>query len=527
MKKFNIPSFTNKIKLKRGTYSAIIIALVLVGIIAFNVLISIVSDRFKLEYDMTADKINTISDENIEYIESVENEVSVKICATENQYLQYMSSLIATEYEQQGVYFDTTADYSSYYAQMFSLVEKYNDYNDNIVVEFLDTQDASFSEIQSKYANENIAFGDIIVSCTINENERYKIVGYKDIYDIATDDSMAMYGYTTAAIEGNNIETALTSAIAYVTNENDTKVAFITGHSAEDISANYRELLETNNYKVDVISDKIITKISSEYDAIFIIGPTKDFLEDELNVIATFLDNGEKYDKGLVFVASANSPYLPNIYGFLEEWGIEIEEGLLFDTGDYHLSDMPTAMGSFPNTATEDDILNGMSVCITSGNIPMNQAFEVNGDKTTSCLFATANTVVNAPVGTKDSWQGFDTDDAKAYATVIHSQRSTYNSNNDLIKNNVIVFSSTDFVYSDFTEYEDTSNKNIAFAAAERAVGAEDTGISFVTKVITDQSFATSVTESSANNVLIIFVIALPLLIIGVCIFVCVWRRRS
>jgi len=89
MKKFNIPSFTNKIKLKRGTYSAIIIALVLVGIIAFNVLISIVSDRFKLEYDMTADKINTISDENIGYIESVENEVSVKICATENQYLQY------------------------------------------------------------------------------------------------------------------------------------------------------------------------------------------------------------------------------------------------------------------------------------------------------------------------------------------------------------------------------------------------------------------------------------------------------
>ena len=299
MKKFNIPSFTNKIKLKRGTYSAIIIALVLVGIIAFNVLISIVSDRFKLEYDMTADKINTISDENIEYIESVENEVSVKICATENQYLQYMSSLIATEYEQQGVYFDTTADYSSYYAQMFSLVEKYNDYNDNIEVEFLDTQDASFSEIQSKYANENIAFGDIIVSCTINKNERYKIIGYKDIYEIKNDDSMAMYGYTTATIEGNNIETALTSAIAYVTNENDTKVAFITGHSAEDISANYRELLETNNYKVDVISDKIITKISSEYDAIFIIGPTKDFLEDELNVIATFLTTAKNMTRVL------------------------------------------------------------------------------------------------------------------------------------------------------------------------------------------------------------------------------------
>ncbi len=527
MKKFNMPSFVNKMKLRRGLYSAIVISLVLVGIIAFNVLVSVVSDYLKLEYDMTTDKINTISEENIEYIESVEKEVSVKICAEEDLYIQYMSSVIATDYEQQGIYFDTSIDYSSYYSQMFSLVEKYNSYNDNIEVEFLDTQDASFSEIQSKYVNESLGFGDIIVSCTVNDNERYKIISYKDIYDMTTDDSMAMYGYTTVTIEGNNIETALTSAISYVTNQKETKVAFITGHSAEDLTANYKELLEINNYKVEVISDKIITKISDEYDAIFIIGPTKDFLEDELNVIANFLDNGEKYQKGMVFVASANAPYLPNIYGFLEEWGIQFEEGILFDTGDYHLTDMPTALGSFPNTTAEDDSLNGMSVCITSGNIPMNQGFELSGDKTTNCLFATADTVVNAPVGTKDTWSGYDEDDAGVYATVIHSQRSTYDSNNDLIANNIVVFSSTDFVYSDFTEYENTSNKNIAFAAAERAVGAEDTGISFVTKVISDQNFAASVTESSSNTIFVIFVIALPVFLIGVCIFVCIWRRRS
>ena len=63
-------------------------------------------------------------------------------------------------------------------------------------------------------------------------------------------------------------------------------------------------------------------------------------------------------------------------------------------------------------------------------------------------------------------------------------------------------------------------------AAAERAVGAEDTGISFVSKVITNESYADAVSESSAGTVRIIFMFILPIasLVIGIYIFI---RRKN
>ena len=71
------------------------------------------------------------------------------------------------------------------------------------------------------------------------------------------------------------------------------------------------------------------------------------------------------------------------------------------------------------------------------------------------------------------------------------------------------------------------SNKNIAFKVAERAVGAEDTGISFIAKTIENQSFATEVTEASRNVVLAIFMIALPLAMIALGVYVYIRRKNS
>ena len=521
-KNFKLPNFKNKAVFKRGTYSIVITAAVLVAIIAFNVLISALSNRFMLVYDMTADKVNTISDENIKFIKEIDKNVEVVVCAKDTEYSSMMS-YYAQEY---GVYEDSQS-YTSYYDQTVSLIEKYDNYNDKINIKFYDTQDSSFTEITSQYSNEELHYGDIIVSCEINGNKRHKVIGYKDIYDLYEDDSMKMYyGYSTISVVGNNIETALTSAIAYATNSKDTRVAFITGHSKEDLSENYRKLLETNNYIVDVIDEKIVTSISDKYDAVFIIGPTRDFIEDELNAISNFLDNGEKYDKGLVFVADGSAPYLPNIYGFLEEWGVEVGEGILFETdSSYHLEGMPTVLGTF--TASEDKILNGMNYCLTSTNLPLKAAFETDGDKTVSYLYATTSSVVNAPVGTSDNWEGADEYETSRFGSVMQSQRVAYDKNSNKLVNNVIVFGSTDYVYSDFLEYPQVSNKDISFAVAERAVGAENTGISFVTKTINEESFAASVTESSADIIRWIFMIILPIACIAVGVVVYIRRRNA
>ncbi len=509
----------NQALLKRGGYAVAITAAVLAGIIVLNVLIGVLADRVSLEFDMSLTAKNSMTKENIEFVKDLDKEVNVIICAKKEDYTgQYM-----TYYAQQ---YSVNEDYSDYYKQTVNLIEKYNDYNKKIKIKFMDTQSTEFTQITQEYSNETLNYGDIIVTCGEGENKRHKIIGYQDIYQITEDDTYASYGYSTSTVTGNNIETALTSAIAYVTSAETKKAAFITGHSKNDFSESFRELLKTNNYEVEVLSDSIVNKISDEFDALFIVAPTIDFIDTELDAIAAFLDNDGKYDKGLVFFADASAPYLPNLYEYLEQWGIGVGEGILFETNsNNYMPDEPTTLGSY--LMSEDKFLNGVSTCITGYNMPIEALFEEEGAYKVETLIATPESVVAAPVGTANNWTGADKYTKASYPTVLQSKRMTYDSDNNEIKNYVFAFSSLEFIHSDYAEMAQISNKNVAFAAAERAVGAENTGIQFVSKTIENESFADKVTASSAMVIMIIFMIALPLGLLVTSIIVYIRRKNS
>ena len=97
---------------------------------------------------------------------------------------------------------------------------------------------------------------------------------------------------------------------------------------------------------------------------------------------------------------------------------------------------------------------------------------------------------------------------------------------NELVASYVTVFSSVEFIYSQYNEYADVSNKEITLACAERAAGAEDIGIHFTTKTIKDESFADSVNQAEANAIRIIFMFLIPvaLIVAGIYIFI---RRKN
>lgn len=509
----------NQAFLKRGSYSLAITAIVIAGIIVINVLVGALSKRFNLEFDMSSDKVNSISQENIDFIKSVEDEINITMCADAESYANgYMAY-----YSQQ---YNVAEDASQYYDQTIKLIGKYDDYNKKINVKYVDTQSVEFADIASKYANITLNYGDILVSGNINGTERYKKISYTDIYQLTEDDSYAAYGYSFSTVTGNNIETALTSAIAYVISNEDKKIAVLTGHSSKDYSSEYITLLEQNNYAVDVISDSIVTSISDEYDAVVIVAPTKDFLSDEIIALTEFLENGENLDKGLLYFADASSPYLPNLSDFLTEWGISIEEGILFETNDsYHIPDENTRL--FSLSSEKDDITSGLYTCVSGYNVPITPLFDKKGDITVTSLVETSDSVVAGPVGISDDWKGFDKYTPKTYSTVIQAESFSYNEDNEEIRSYVMVFSSIEFIYSEYMEYADVSNKDITFAATERAARADNTGISFVSKTITDESFKDKVSESSVGVIRLLFIIALPIIIIIAGIYVYIKRRNA
>jgi len=509
----------NQALFKKGGFSIALTAIVIIAAIVINVLVSALSERFVLEIDLTTDKINTVNEENIKYLKNnVKDDITVIVCADEDTYASYMNSYAQNYY---GI-----ADGSDYYNQTVNLIKKYNAYNKKIDIQFVDMYSTEFTAISKEYANSSLAYGDIIVSCEKNGNKRHKILSFTDVYSLTEDNTYASYYGTTYTMSGNNLETALTSAIAYVTSAETKTIGIITGHSTADYTSDFREILKLNNFEIVDINDSIVTTIPEEVDALVIAAPNKDFIQTELDTIAAFLDNDGNLSKGLVFFADATAPYLTNLYDFLSQWGIEIDDGILFETNTgNHTPDDPFTMGLYPSGA--DEITNEVQGCITGYNVPITAAFESkDGIKVTS-LIDSMDTVVAAPKGTDAGWTGHSDYEAQKYSGILQAVKESYNDDNEFITSYVMALSSVEFIYSEYNQYTKVLNTDVAYAVTDRAAGTQNTGISFSPSRISNESFSAEVTEASANVMRAIFMWILPALCLVVAVIVFIKRRNS
>ena len=520
-KKFKSNKIKNDALLRRGGYSAIITALVLAGLIVVNVLTSSLADRFNLTFDMTSDKKNSISKENLDYIKNLDADVSITVVGVEEGFANYMAYYA----QQYGVTISSQAE-AEYFDQTVTLIAKYHDYNDRITTKYVDPQSTEFTAITTTYSSYELSYGDMIVTSNVGGKERIKVLRFDDIYVLNTSNSNPYM--QTSTLAANKLESALTSAIAYVTSTDSKKVAVLSGHSKNNYTDAYKELLLANNYDITDISDKLITNISSEYDAIIISAPSIDFIGTELDVIGKFLENGGKKGKGLIFFADATCPALPNFYSFLKQWGIEVGEGILFETDENnHMPDEPTTMGILPVTLEDDDITEKLNMAIANYIVPMKVCEDSSLQITATALMQTMPSVVAAPIGSASTWADYTDNDKQQFDCVIQSVNSDFDSENNKITSYIMAFSSVEFVQSTWASYADLSNQDIVMSCTDRAAHVGDTSMTFTSKIITNESFASDVSAESARLVLVLFVFIIPIAVIAAGIVVFIRRRNA
>ena len=526
-KKFKSGKLKNQALFKKGGYSIAITALVLAGLMILNWwLMPTLATRLHLEIDLSERNKNSISAENIDYIKSVKSDVSIIVCAEESQYSDYMAYIaenIGVEYYSQS---DLDLLYE-YFDQTLTLLSKYTEYNKKINVKFVDPQSTEFSAITANYPNYDLTYGDMLITSKVNGNERIKVLSFEDIYVLTQDSSYASYGYISYTLTANRLETALTSAIAYVTSADSKKVAILSGHSNNSYTEAYQELLTLNNYDITEISDKMVTSISSDYDAIIICAPTIDFIGSELDVISDYLENDGKMGKGLIFFADAAGPDLPVLYDFLKQWGIEINDGLVVETDSAnYVEGKPSTIGIFPTILEDDDITSTMSFAVSGYNVPMKTCDASTYERKATSLMLTSKNVVVAPKGASADWADYTDDDKTQFDCVIQSVESDYDKDNNKLTSYVMAFSSVEFVQSTWASYDNLDNQDIVMACTDRASHVDDTSKVFTSKVITNQSFASSVTENSVKVMIVIFMVIIPIATIasGIVIFI---RRRN
>lgn len=534
MKKDNINSTKrekksfNKNLFKHGSYAVILTAIVVAAVIIFNTIFAILAERVNLNIDLSAGRDNSLAVDNVEFIKSIDKEVTITVCSTRDDYVGGYMNYYAQNY------FMTTDATGQYYEQTLKLLDLYSVYSDKITVKYVDPQQPEFSDIYSKYASANLIYGDMIVECThvIDGKEvvRNSIVSYKDIYYSYDSSGMASYGYDYYYVEGNNFETAMTGALYKVTSEETYKVGYVSTHCDVKDATNLISTLNINNFEAVNIDSTLISKIDNDIDILVIMAPTEDFLTEELEVINNWMIGDGSRGKGILFFPSVYSPELPKLYGFMQEWGISYDDGLVFETNhdNYYAGD-PTQIFSVPAEVEEDEfavLVENAELFISKMNLPMKTTFVHNGgNRYTDVLVQTiGESAVIAPKDVELTWEPGNTYVKSSFATAILAQDTAYI---DSIKKTsyIAAFSSTDFVASNFVTDSSISNMNLVLDAAKLMVGQNENPIEFTMKYFETEDFSATVTEAASKTIKTIFMVVLPIsvLVLGITIFI---RRR-
>lgn len=480
-------------KLKSTAYSSAFAAVIIAAVIALNIIFSALGNAFPLSVDMSSGAENSLTEENIDFLKSVKEDINIYVLSDEDDYKgEYYSYYVNQAYSTS----DTTG---KYFSQTVKLLKQYHKYNKRINVTFVDPYEPDFSNLASRFSDLSFAFGDLIVSAGSGDNESHTAVGFSDIYEIESS------GYYQT-ISGNGLESALVKAIGSLTGGVSMNVGILENYCSESVSSSLTNLLSTNNYTVGTVSGLVISEISADYDAVVIAAPERDMTDAEIGALNTFLDNGGKKGKTVLYFASASSPELPKLEGFLNEWGISTERGVLYDTGNYHIDGEPTTIGLKNNNTEYFTEAKSSTLFISGNNVPLSLLFDTHENRATEAIMSTLATVVVKPENAGDDWTA-DSTKAESYPAAVAATDTDGDK-----KSTLLVFSSDDILNTQWTGESSVGNASLVLSALSKSGGVEGETHGFTAKTVGSASF-TALNTAVVKIFKIIFALLIPIAI--------------
>lgn len=512
----------NKNALKKSSFVLVTTIVVVAVLVLINVLTTVLAQRLPITIDATAQKSNTLSDKNINFIKSIDEEVEVIVCASREGYTG--SDMVNYAYNTYYVQENSTP--YNYFNQTITLIEAYAKHNSNIKIEYVDTQSPSFQKLESE-SSIDITYGDILVRCTRDIGGKQvtlsDVVVFDDIY-VLQDNSggySSYYGMSSYSITASNLESALSGAIYTVAASENRKVGFLSTISKSGAADEYITALESYNFEVTEIEGLATASTLENYDLILLVAPTADMTGEELRAIDKFLDNDGKKGKSFLVFGSTGSPETPNLNDFLEEWGIGVEDGIAYETDSSKKSDNYIFLLNAEDDLTKT-INNAQKVYISSNNIALSRVYEEKDSRKTHVLLETSETAVVAPKGTDGSYTPPSSEEKASIPVAMVTGDSTYDDNSNDVVSYVGYFSSENLISS---EWSSSPAGNMEFAVtATNSISGRSDAVYFDYK-ITRLSYM-NVTDSQINTVRVVSMFVFPILVLIGGIAIWILRRN-
>ena len=468
-------------RLRHGTMATVLSVCFVAAVVLVNVIASLLVERFPISVDLTANKIFELSQESIDYVQGLEQDIDVYVLATEEDF----------------------SGSNQYYNQANTVINKYAQYSDHIRISYVDIyQDVDFA---AQYPDETLTYGNIILQC----GDRPPILTAYDLFDVDE-----QYG----TIQSSTTEQAMTSAIMNLTDSNPISVVFLTGFGDNNRtdSANLQSILSNNGYLVSEINF-LSEDIPEDADAVVLCSPTSDLTEELTDTLAQWLENEGKFGRTMLYFADGSQPSLPMLESLLAEWGIGVESGYLIETDASHVYSSYTYLLS---QYEDNNYVDSSDRPLLLPNAKaLSVLWDVDSNRYTHVLLSTYDSAVVVPEDAAEDWQPAE-EDMQSYPLAVLGQRLTYESTTAL-NSYLAAFGSMDMTNTAFTSMSALNNGEYVVQLLNSLTGKEE-GVTIVGKQLGTETLG--INENQANIIGGFFQFGLPVIV--VIIGVTVWVRR-
>lgn len=485
-----------------GVFSGGFIAIVLAITVFVNLIAGVVSTKSSwASIDVTSQKLFSISSKTKQMLLKLDTDITLYVMSSESS-------------------MDDTVK---------KTLDRYKMASDHIKVVYKDT--TRYPNFYQKFTDTAPSGGSIIV---YNEKtKKSKVVDYSEIY---VTDSSSYYYTGEATASSYDCEGQLDMAIAYVRTENTYKIYQIEGNDEAVLdsnnfgtSNNLKEVIEKYNCEIESIKLVNKEKISvDECSAVLLLGPEKDYTEDEAKIIINYLKDGGNAIIGLENTTSMGVEK-PNFYSILKAFNIEVQDGIIAENNASYYS---PNYGPFYALA---DGITGYSSGLTSYvftpySTAMKEGSHTDDNLTYTTLASTSeDAVLKTDVMNSDTYEKEKGDKQGPFDTVVCATKTTTESGSKdeeakTITSNILVFGSVYSLSDTMDEFVQGSNTQIVNNALSDYIDTDVETISVPAKSL--KTTQLNVTESGSRwfGILISIIVPIIILIGGIAVWV---RRRK
>ncbi len=485
----------NKNKFKRGGMATVLSVVFIAIVVVLNVLVSALTDRFpSLDIDLTAQKVNSLSDQALEVAKSVDRDVTIYLMGTQEGYEQ---NQIYSSYVQRGME----------YSQVSNLVKRLQEVNPKIHMEYVDPD--TNPDFVSQYEGESLTTGKVLVKSDL----RYQVLTVNDLFIVDSD---------TNSTINSKVDSALAAALEMVNMDQVPVMSIITGHGEMLSTSNmtsFVDMMEQQNFQVQEV-DTLTQDIPEDTQVLMVATPTTDYAPEEIQKLRDYLED-ETRDVPVTLLVSCypSQGDLPNLSAFLEEWGVKVGTGVVAETdANYSAFDARGVLvDASPLVLTENEY----SRLVSYYSAPITLTFENNGGIETTALWETQDSAYVITSNTQD------TSSVETGVQCVASLSSKdVEVNGETVSRNLLVFGSSDLFTDNFMGTSAFGDSQYMSDLLLDMTGTDGSNVTVQSEEVKTMELDVSATSSTISLLGILFTGGIPVVILVVGLGIYLKRRH-